>query len=265
MRRPAAPVTASSQRGEAALERVPRTTTPASGLQTVATKRGSDAAALATRGAKSMLGALRANLARLRDAVARGANRNELDAAVSEMEASLRRLDEVVRDAVMPRTEEDGALRPDRAPVNVGSVLQAVYHALRMQAAVSEVRMEVRIRSDADAKLDRRLVERALSNLLDNAMRFAPRGSTVRIDCDVVDEVVEIAVSDEGPSLDEAHAERVFEPYFTTATGTFPGEPVSAGQGLAFCRAVARAHGGDVHAAPSETGGRFVMTLPLER
>ena len=150
-------------------------------------------------------------------------------------------------------------------PVNVSTLLQSVYQETRRQAYTSQVNVEVRIQTDTVAMLDRSLVERVLLNLVDNALRFAPRGSTVRVGCDVADDRIELSVSDEGPGIDKAQCDRIFEPFFTTCSGAFPGEPVHSGLGLAFCRAVARAHGGDVRAIPSEPGfgARFVVELPL--
>jgi two-component system sensor histidine kinase FlrB len=97
------------------------------------------------------------------------------------------------------------------------------------------------------------LLTSALVNLVDNALAFSSR---VQV-CATRDESgVLVAVHDDGPGIDDAAAERIFEPFFTTrADGT--------GLGLAMARTVARAHGGDLVLAASESGARFEMRLPL--
>ncbi|MGH8214091.1 MAG: sensor histidine kinase [Rhodanobacteraceae bacterium] len=97
------------------------------------------------------------------------------------------------------------------------------------------------------------LLTSALVNLVENALAFSTH---VRLQATRDDDNVVLAVEDDGPGIDPADAERIFEPFFTTrADGT--------GLGLAMARTVARAHGGDLALAPSESGARFELRLPL--
>jgi signal transduction histidine kinase len=106
------------------------------------------------------------------------------------------------------------------------------------------------------------LVERILAPLLDNAARHAHTGVHVIVerDCDHV----ELIVEDDGPGVPEEERDAVFEPgrrargSAASATLTSHG----AGLGLALCRRLARSAGGEVHAGPSDAGGRFIVRLP---
>jgi len=105
-------------------------------------------------------------------------------------------------------------------------------------------------------------LETAIGNLLDNALRFAPPSSTVRV---TVDDgparTLVVAVEDEGPGVPEDDRARIFERFFTTDA-----ERRGTGLGLAIVRAVAEAHGGSVRYEPREPhGSRFVLTLPAGR
>jgi two-component system sensor histidine kinase ChvG len=105
-------------------------------------------------------------------------------------------------------------------------------------------------------------LETAIGNLLDNALRFAPPSSVVRV---VVDDgparTVVVAVEDEGPGVPVEDRARIFERFFTTDA-----ERRGTGLGLAIVRAVAEAHGGSVRFEPREPrGSRFVLTLPAGR
>lgn len=104
-------------------------------------------------------------------------------------------------------------------------------------------------------------LETALSNLLDNALRFSPPGEpvTVRVTGRAGDHEVAIAVSDRGPGIAPEHLPRIFERFFTT-----DGERDGTGLGLAIVASVADAHGGriEVEAEPGK-GARFTLHLPV--
>jgi signal transduction histidine kinase len=103
--------------------------------------------------------------------------------------------------------------------------------------------------------LDPELTRRILDNLADNARRATPPSGRVRIEASRDEDHLLIAVEDEGPGVDPAEAERIFEPFVTNrADGT--------GLGLAIARELAEAQGGTLRLEPSPRGGRFVLSLP---
>ncbi len=114
------------------------------------------------------------------------------------------------------------------------------------------------------AALDAPLVERALVNLLSNAISFSKRGQTVRVVRLVTPAVddeppwVDILVEDEGPGVPADLRDRVFEPY---ATGGGPRNGI--GLGLSIARDLIRAHGGELRLDPTERGATFRIRLSL--
>jgi two-component system sensor histidine kinase MprB len=102
---------------------------------------------------------------------------------------------------------------------------------------------------------DAQRLQRAVSNVLANAAKWSPAGSTV--DVRVEDGVV--TVRDRGPGIDEADLPLVFERFYRSANARgLPG----SGLGLAIVRHVAEAHGGTVEASNAPDGGA-VLTLRL--
>jgi two-component system sensor histidine kinase MprB len=93
-----------------------------------------------------------------------------------------------------------------------------------------------------------RRIERAVANLLDNAAKWSPPGGRVRVE--VRDG--EVRVRDEGPGIDEADVERVFDRFYRADSAR--GVPGS-GLGLAIVRDVAEEHGGAVMAVNGRGGG----------
>jgi two-component system, OmpR family, sensor histidine kinase KdpD len=110
-------------------------------------------------------------------------------------------------------------------------------------------------------EFDAILVERVLYNLLENAGKHTPPGSTVRVAADVRDAALEVCVSDDGPGVPRGHEEAVFEKFVRVDRASpVPG----VGLGLAISRAIVEAHGGRIGVARAAAGGaQFCFTLPL--
>jgi two-component system sensor histidine kinase TctE len=101
----------------------------------------------------------------------------------------------------------------------------------------------------------------ALSNLLDNALRYTPRGSqiTIKVNHDTPPGQGVLSVEDNGPGLAPEDQTHVFQRFWRAST--LPG---GCGLGLAIVQEVARRHGGDAQANPSPGGGLTVaLSLPL--
>lgn len=158
---------------------------------------------------------------------------------------------------------EAGAVRLNRAwlPLEevVGSALEACTPSLAGRA------LHVALPHDLPLQhLDAVLIERVLVNLLENAAKYTPPGSAITIGAQADDEQVRLWVDDEGPGLPEGQEERLFEKFERGAReSSLPG----VGLGLAICRAVVEAHGGQIQGHNRHThgeilGARFTLFLP---
>jgi two-component system sensor histidine kinase KdpD len=109
--------------------------------------------------------------------------------------------------------------------------------------------------------MDPVLMEQALINLLDNAIKFSPPGSAIEVRGWVEGEQFRLSVADEGPGLPPGEEELIFEKLFR---GT--GRPVTpgAGLGLAICKGIAQAHGGSITGRTRPQGGaQIIIALPM--
>ncbi len=104
-------------------------------------------------------------------------------------------------------------------------------------------------------------LERLLRNVIENAVRYTPRGGKVRVWVGAGAGAVRFEVSDEGPGVAEADRDKIFEPFYRAAS-SYGLAPQGAGLGLGIARGIARAHGGDLTLASAERGARFVVELP---
>lgn len=119
-------------------------------------------------------------------------------------------------------------------------------------------RLQVDAAPDAVVWCDPRLIGQAVANLVDNALRYAPSGSAIRIGVQVGADCWRLRVADSGPGLPPGAEQEVFRKFHRgqrEAAGT------GFGLGLAICAAVARLHGGTIDAR-TDGGAVFTLTLP---
>lgn len=146
----------------------------------------------------------------------------------------------------------------------VGSVLRRV----RRRAGAARVRARVEpglplLRADAV------LLVQLLDNLIDNALKYCPDPSPIELRVHRAGHELVLAVRDRGPGVAPGERERLFEPYTRGAAGdgataAQQGRPRGAGVGLAVCRAIARAHGGEIRCrARGHGGSAFECRLPV--
>lgn len=152
-----------------------------------------------------------------------------------------------------------------RGPVPLGELVADAAGAHRLACQAAGVALEVHLPPglptlDADGS---RLL-RLLGNLLDNACRHTPPGGTIRVEAARAGERhVTVTVSDTGPGIPEEALEDIFERYYRGVDARTRGAG-GTGLGLAIARAIARAHGGTLHAASAPgQGSTFTLTLPI--
>jgi two-component system sensor histidine kinase KdpD len=138
----------------------------------------------------------------------------------------------------------------------IGSALSSL-HAL-----LAEHRVKIELAPGLPlVQFDAILIERVLANLLENAAKYTPPGTLVRITAEAVQSNLIVTVEDNGPGLPQGREEALFEKF---ARGDMESATSGVGLGLAICRAIVRAHGGEIHAEPAQgRGARFVFRLPL--
>jgi two-component system sensor histidine kinase KdpD len=155
-----------------------------------------------------------------------------------------------------------GALVPSKQSVYIDDVLASVLRRLRRQ--VEPFDLEVKLRPDIPAvDADPTQLEQVFSNVLENALRFSPPGSTVQIAGALWQSSVQIRVTDHGPGIPAEDRDRVFKEFFSQGRGR---ARQGTGLGLAIARAIVEGHGGKIWATDAPGGGTsIVFELPLSR
>ena len=114
------------------------------------------------------------------------------------------------------------------------------------------------------AWLDVELFERAIANLIDNALKFCPRGSTVTLAAARRGNRVAVSVADDGPGIPSADLPLLFDRFYQSRSTVVPATAEGGrGLGLAIVKRIAELHGGDVAVESTVgRGTRVVLTLP---
>jgi signal transduction histidine kinase len=165
---------------------------------------------------------------------------------VEEMEAMISSVLAFMRDASTPGVRERLDLR-----TLVDDVVE--------DAAVVGATVSVEAPAAAPVEVDVLGMRRVLANLLENALKY---GAHARIRLTVAQGEAIAAVIDDGPGLPDEELEQVFQPFYRTEAARSSGAP-GTGLGLAVCRSIARAHGGDIRLCRSPEGFQAEVRMPL--
>jgi PAS domain S-box-containing protein len=158
---------------------------------------------------------------------------------------------------------EGGAIKYEVGDVDVAVVVDNVVALVGPQAAVSGIEIQLEAPdSPASVSADPSKLEQILINLLTNALKHSPIGSTVRVVWGAESGTVELSVIDEGTGIPEDKLEDIFEP-FVQVGRTFTSSHEGTGLGLSISRDLARAMNGDIVVRSSlGHGATFTITLP---
>jgi two-component system sensor histidine kinase KdpD len=142
----------------------------------------------------------------------------------------------------------------------VGSALGRLRRELQRHKVQTDISHELPL-----IHVDGLLLEQVLVNLLDNAVRYTPPGSTIEIAARKSADAVEVRVADNGPGLPPGSEVKVFDKFFRAASAA-PDARRGVGLGLSICRSIVQAHGGQISAYNRAGGGaEFVVLLPCKR
>ena len=152
---------------------------------------------------------------------------------------------------------------------NWGSIEEIIMASLKRAAPLTaDHRIEVFLDDELPSiRVDARAVSEVLYNLLDNAAKYSPAGSFIRVAASTNDNgLVTVSVEDSGPGIPENLRERVFERFFrATADNLPPNQPAGTGLGLAIARGITEAHEGRIWIEPRQdaSGTRVSFCLPI--
>jgi two-component system sensor histidine kinase KdpD len=163
------------------------------------------------------------------------------------------RLDALVGNLLDISRLQAGALEIRAEPVGLDEVLPAALHSLGVPDGAVQLELPEGL---PRVLADRGLLERAVANVIANAVRFSPPGSPARVLAGVVDGIVDVRVVDRGPGVPAAERERLFKPFQRLGDA---GQSEGVGLGLAVAKGFVEAMGGEIEADDTPGGGLTVV------
>jgi len=184
------------------------------------------------------------------------------DDALAGIHATAETMRRTIEQLLLLAKGEDGRLRPASETVDLGHVVDGLVELYAPEAERLEKRL-VGAPATVDVRADRELVERAVVNLIENALHHTTRGATIRVGVAQENGSAVLVVEDSGPGIAAADRERVFGRFVRLDDARAPG---GVGLGLPIARMVARLHEGDLEIGDSVLGGAaFRLVLPSAR
>jgi signal transduction histidine kinase len=186
--------------------------------------------------------------------------RELLDIACSNTDRLVRVVNQILDMMLLERGQ--ALIRPVPVPLGPSAERAARAVAALAQGAGVEVRLQVPD-SLPTVLADARRIEQVLVNLLTNAIKFSSRGQVVELTATAEDDHIFIAVKDSGRGMSPEFLERLFGK-FEHAQGSLTRENQGMGLGLAICRHIVQAHGGQISVESREKeGSTFSFSLPM--
>jgi two-component system, OmpR family, sensor histidine kinase KdpD len=187
------------------------------------------------------------------------AERAELATVLDEESA---RLDRLIGQAVEMAQLDAETLQIHARPEDVRELIETTLEEMR--PLLRERAVEVEVAGDLEkASMDRALVHRVLRHLIENAVRYSPKGSPIEVSAAKDAYRLLVTVADRGPGIEPGDQPFVFDKFFRGRKQRSQGG--GTGMGLAIVKAILEAHGGGIELkSRAAEGTRFTFWLPLE-
>ena len=186
-----------------------------------------------------------------------GRSREELSAAVASAAEEADRLTRITDDLLLLARGDEASLSVSLARTDVALILARSAERASARADAAGITCQVDAPAGLTAVVDEGRIRQAVDNLVDNALRFAPRDTEVLLRAEMAGPELVIEVCDRGPGFPQSFLPHAFERFARPDLGRARGDG-GAGLGLSIVQAIAQAHGGRAVAGNRDGGGAVV-------
>ena len=174
------------------------------------------------------------------------------------------RLSQIVRALLLLSQAESGQVVLQKARLDLCDIVRELVEQFQIPAEEAGVRLTADLPGACYADIDRVQIERMITNLLSNALKFTPQGGEVRMMVRRVDHTVELTVADTGKGIPTEFLPNIFDRFYRVpGSGTAPSPEQGLGLGLSFVAWIVKAHKGRIEVDSAlGKGTRFTIRLP---
>jgi heavy metal sensor kinase len=183
--------------------------------------------------------------------------------AMADALEGVERLSNIVRALLMLSQAESGQLALQKAELNITELLRDQVDQHQIPAEAEGVRLSASLPATCIVSADRIQIERLVSNLLGNAIKYTPAGGGVTVSLVPAFDQVKLIVEDTGVGISPEHLPHIFDRFYRVPSA----DPEKGlGLGLSFVAWIAKAHGGTINVESTlNEGTRFTVMLPVGR
>lgn len=183
--------------------------------------------------------------------------------AMADALEGVERLSNIVRALLMLSQAESGQLALQKADLDLAELVRDLVDQHQIPAEAEGVRLTATLPASCPVCVDRIQIERLVSNLLGNAIKYTPAGGMVNVSLTPHPDHVNLVVEDTGVGISPSHLPHIFDRFYRVPSA----DPEKGlGLGLSFVAWIAKAHGGTVTVDSTlQEGTRFTVELPVGR
>ncbi len=172
----------------------------------------------------------------------------------------LTRMARMIDDMLFLAKADNGLIVPARQPVGLRRLVDKLLDYYQLLAEERGVKLEVA--GDGQVMGDQLMLDRAISNLLSNALRYTPDGASIRVTISQEADALVLRLSNPGPTIPADQLERIFDRFYRADPARREGDPGNAGLGLALTRSIVEAHQGRVSCESQRGVTTFELRFP---
>jgi heavy metal sensor kinase len=175
----------------------------------------------------------------------------------------IERLSQIVRALLLLSQAESGQVALHKSRLDLSTSARDIIDQFQIPAEEARIRLIAELPAKCYAEVDRVQIERMLSNLISNAVKFTPPGGKVTVSLQPSSDRIDIIVADTGRGIAPEHLPHVFDRFYQAPDPDGHAER-GLGLGLSFVSWIAKAHGGSIEVESElNKGSRFIVSLPI--
>ena len=175
----------------------------------------------------------------------------------------LKRMSRMIDDMLFLAKADNGLIIPEQARIELADVVFKLFDYYHLLA--EERGIELSLTGKGQVLGDRLMLDRALSNLLSNALRYTPAGQTISVLIRETEDSTTFSIENPGDTISSEHLEKLFDRFYRVDPARREGSPSNAGLGLAITRSIIEAHKGRIWCTSAASLTGFHIELPHPR